>query len=170
MKIFWLLQALAISLLLTLSPCQAKRAYMWTDEQGVAHISDQAPPKGVEATSFSTEKDYPEAVAREAEDQQPAAPQPMGSSSKKKDRSGQSDSSPADSTRQAVQEAPKPKYRDPASLTTDEKLRLLVLEASKDHAAKLYSTSSSEDERRQWKAELDKIQAEEKRILEVGNK
>jgi hypothetical protein len=170
MKIFCLVQTLVILLLLILSPCHAKRAYMWTDEQGVAHISDQTPPKDVEATSFSTEKDYPEATAREAEYQQQAAPQPMGFGSKKKDRSGQSDSSPADNTRQEVQKAPKPQYRDQASLSNDERIRLLVLEASKEHADKLYSTSSSEDERRRWKAELDKIQAEKKKILEVGNK
>jgi len=170
MKIFCLVQALAISLFLSVSPCHANRVYMWTDEKGVAHISDQAPPKDVEATSFSTEKDYPEAAAREAEDQQQAAPKPMGSESKKKDRSGQSDSNPADNTRQEVQKAPKPQYRDQASLSNDERIRLLVLEASKEHANKLYSTSSSEDERRRWKAELDKIQAEEKKILEVGSK
>jgi hypothetical protein len=173
MKIFFFVQALAISLLLTLSLCHAGRAFMWTDEQGVAHISDQAPPKGVEATSFSTDTDHPEAAAGEAEDKQQVPSQRIGSGSDstKNDRSGKGNPpSPADNTRQEVQKAPKPKYRDEASLSRDEKVRLLFLDASKQHATKLYGTSSSEDERRRWKAELDKIQAEEKKILEVGNK
>ena len=143
MKIFCLVQALAISLFLSVSPCHANRVYMWTDEQGVAHISDQAPPKDVDAASFPTERDYPEADAGEAEDQQQAAPQPMEASSKKKDQSGQSDSGSAGNARQEVQKAPKSKYRDEASLSRDEKIRLLVLEASKEHAGKLYNTASS---------------------------
>jgi hypothetical protein len=171
MRIFCLIQVLAVSFFLILTPCHAKRAYMWTDEQGVAHISDQAPPKGVEATGFSTERDHPEADAGEAEYQEQAGSQPIEAGSRNKDQTGQkSDSNQADNTRQDAQKAPKSKYRDEASLSKDEKIRLLVLETSKEHASKLYNTASSDDERRRWKAELDKIHAEEKSILEVGNK
>jgi hypothetical protein len=169
MRISLLVQALAVSFLFNLSPCLGDRVYLWTDEQGVAHISDQAPPRDVDAKSLSIERVHPEIGPGGAKDQQ-AASQPMESDSKTKGQFGLSDSTPADNVRKEVQQAPKPKYRDEASLSRDEKIQLLLLEADKEHASKLHSTSSSEEERRRWKAELDKIRAEEKRILEVGNK
>jgi hypothetical protein len=170
LRIFYLIQALAVFFSLIISPCHAKRAYMWTDEQGVAHISDQGPPKGVEAASFPTERGYPEVHTGEAEAQEQAGAHPMESGSRKKDQRGQSDAAQTDNTHQDSQKVPRSKYKDEASLSKDEKIRLLLLDASKDHANKLYNTASSEDERRRWKAELDRIQKEEKQILEVGNK
>jgi hypothetical protein len=170
LKTFCIIQALALSLSFILVPCHAKRAYIWTDEQGVAHITDQAPPKGVEATSFSMERDYPEVDAGVAEAQGEAGSQLMESNSRKKDPNPQNDSNQSDSTHQGPEKAPKSKYRDEASLSRDDKIQLLLLQASKERASKLYDTASSDDERRRWKAELDKIQVEENKILEVGNK
>jgi len=121
---------------------------MWTDEQGVAHISDQSPPKGVEAKSFSMERGYSEVDVGKAEAHEQAGSQPMESTSMKKDQNGHSDSTQSDSSRQGPPKAHKLEYRDEASLSSDDKLRLLLLEASREHANKLYDTASSEDERR----------------------
>ena len=57
MRISCLIPILAVSFVLVFCSCYAKRAYMWTDELGIPHISDQPPPKGVDAQSFSTERD-----------------------------------------------------------------------------------------------------------------
>jgi hypothetical protein len=167
---FCIILALPLLLPLIFAPCHAKRAYMWTDEQGVAHITDQAPPKGVEARSFSMERDNPKVDAGVAEAQGEAASQLMESKSREKDPNPQNDSNQSGSTHQGPEEGPQPKYRDEASLSRDDKMQLLLLEASKEHASKLYNTASSDDERRRWKAELDKIQVEENKILEVGSK
>ena len=171
MRPFSIIQALAFSLLLlVLTPCHAKRAYMWTDEQGVAHISDQAPPKGVEARSFSMDRDNRRVDAGAAEAQAEVDSQLVESKPGEKDPKPQNDSNQSDSTVQGPDKAPQPKYRDEASLSRDDKIQLLLLDASKEHASKLYDTASSDDERRRWKAELDKIQSEENKILEVQSK
>jgi hypothetical protein len=137
---------------------------MWTDEKGIPHISDQPPPQGVDATSFSAERDSLEDGSAVPEGQQKEEGQSQKSNSKKNSAKSV-DSGPAGNT--AADFKKTPQYRDPSTLTRTERIELTVLETSKDRAERLYKSSSSEEERIHWKTELDQMKAQERKILEV---
>jgi len=148
-----LIALLAISLFFVSCSCDAKRAYMWTDEKGIPHISDQPPPQGVNAMSFSAERDSLEDESAVPEGQQKEEGQSQKSNSKKNSAKSVV-SGPAGNTAADLQKTPQ--YRDPSTLTRTERIELTVLETSKERAERLYKGSSSEEERVHWKTELPK--------------
>jgi hypothetical protein len=164
MKISCLLTVLALLFALSTSPGHAKRAYMWTDEKGVHHISDQPPPKGVDTTSFSADREYPEVEASGSEPGQTGDLQNKEPGPKKTDETRNTVTSPSTTSEPDSKKAPK--YRDVANLTREEQARIVVLKASEERTKQYYERASSEEDRRRWKAELDRIEAEAKKILE----
>jgi hypothetical protein len=165
MKTSCLIPILAISFCLAAGSCCAKRAYMWTDENGIPHISDQEPPQGVAARSFTTERDYPEDARAVPEEQQKLEGESPGSILTKKKDAKAVDPKAASNAGADLQKGPK--NRDQATLTREEWIRLSILKTSEERAERFYNGASSEEDRRQWKAELEKIKAEQKKILEV---
>jgi hypothetical protein len=163
-KIPCLILALLISFSLSFPPCQAKRAYMWTDEKGVHHISDQPPPKDIHATSFSTDRASPKENAGVSETRQPANLPQEETALTTTDHAKKTDSSSSGTANPASQEPPT--YRNMADLSREEQARVVVLKAREDRTKQYYEQASSEEERRRWKEELDSIEAEAKNILE----
>jgi hypothetical protein len=165
MRASCLIPVLTVSCFLVVCSCYAKRAYMWTDEKGIPHISDQAPPQGVDAQSFSVERDSVEGEGGVAGERRKPEGQPLGSASKRDNDAKPVGPKPAGNTGTDLPKTTK--YRDPSTLTRTERIRLTILTTSKERAEQLYQGASSEEERVQWKTELDNIKAEEKGILEV---
>jgi hypothetical protein len=164
MKISCLIPALVVSLFLVICSCYAGRAYMWTDENGIPHISDRPPPQGVDAKTFSGERDYLQNESAVPEGQQKPGGESPGSISKKNDAKPV-DSNTISNTGRDLQKGPR--YKDQSMLTREEWIRLSILKSSEERAERFYSSSSDEEDRRHWKVELDKIKAEQKKILEV---
>jgi hypothetical protein len=164
MKSSCLIPILALSLFFISGSCDAKRAYMWTDEKGIPHISDQPPPQGVDAMSFSAERDSLQDESAVSEGLQKEEG-PLQESSSKKNSAKSVDSRPAGNTAADFQKTPQ--YRDPSTLTRTERIELTVLETSKDRVERLYKSSSSEEERIHWKTELEQMKAQQRKILEV---
>jgi hypothetical protein len=137
---------------------------MWTDEKGIPHISDQPPPQGVAATSFSAEKDSLADDSAVPERQQKEEEPSQESISKKSNAKPVDSGMPGNSAAELRKTS---QYRDPSTLTRTERIELTVLEVSKERAERLYKSSSSEEERIHWKAELDQMKERERKILEV---
>jgi hypothetical protein len=168
MRIFPAASVLFISILLITAPCHAKNIYMWTDEHGIPHISDQAPPKGVAAKVLPGERDAPQAWVEETTVQEKAVPQPLDLGLRRKDQPEQSD--PGRTANAGADHRKAPQARDRETLSSDEKMRLLVLEAGKERARQLLEAASGEDERLHWKNEIEKFKAGEQVILAPGNR
>ena len=158
-KALGILTVLAVWFFVVMSPCPAKRAYMWTDRNGVSHISDQPPPQGVDAKSFSTEREHPG-----DEKGAPEEAQSSGSTVKNEKNAKPIDSNPANNT---GVDSTKAKYRDPSTFTRTENMELLILKTSRERAERLRNSASSEEERTHWNTVLDRMKADEKKILEV---
>lgn len=153
MKTICLIPILTISLFFISYSCDAKRAYMWSDEHGIPHISDQPPPDGVDAVSFSAERDSQEDKSSVPEKKQ------------KEDVPSQK-SNPEKNLSTSAEEVRKPPpYRDLSTLTRTERMELMILEAEKERAEGLYKRASSEEEQNHWKKEVDKMKTREKNIL-----
>jgi hypothetical protein len=163
-KALGILTVLTVWFFVVLSPCPAKRAYMWTDRNGVSHISDQPPPQGVDAKSFSTEREHPGEEKGAPEEAQKPEGQSSGSTVKNEKNAKPIDSNPANNT---GADSTKAKYRDPSTFTRTENMELLILKTSRERAERLHNSASSEEERTHWNAVLDRMKADEKKILEV---
>lgn len=159
---------LSISVFFITAPCHAKSIYMWTDEHGIPHISDQAPPKGVPAKVLPGERDTPQAWASENTVQEKAVSQPLDVGLRRKGQPEQTD--PGQTANAGPDHRKAPETRDRETLSSDEKMRLLVLEAGKERARQLLEAASGEDERLHWKNEMEKFKAEAQLILPPGNR
>jgi hypothetical protein len=164
MKTSCLIPILTISLFFISHSCDAKRAYMWSDEHGIPHISDQPPPHGVDAVSFSAERDsledksaVPERKQEEDAPSQKSIPEKNGS---KPAASGPKGASAGELRKL-------PPNRDLSTLTRTERMELMILEAEKERAERLYKSASGEGEQNHWKKEIDKMKARERTILGV---